>query len=157
MVGRGYRGPHSRHGCPGRGALRTAGPARQPLAGRWRAALATYFIGTCLFAFADVYRRRLRSWQQDVALASALASTLPPDLPDVAGGVVADDAAQTFLDETTDRSRLRLVVFLYSSGWTCADIASALADGTTARAVEGCSTDTAKQFRPRGEVDPDDC
>jgi hypothetical protein len=92
-----------------------------------------------------------------VALASALASTLPPDLPDVAGGVVADDAAQTFLDETTDRSRLRLVVFLYSSGWTCADIASALADGTTARAVEGCSTDTAKQFRPRGEVDPDDC
>jgi hypothetical protein len=111
--------------------------------GQWRpdggASLSTYFIGTCLFAFAEVYRRRYTDWQRQVRAEAAAHHELVflEDSPDVADLVVDYDTVTNFLVATTPDRRMRLVAYLHYEGHTHAEIAAALADGTTARAVEG--------------------
>ncbi|MDN3351864.1 hypothetical protein [Actinomadura sp. DC4] len=101
------------------------------------ASLATYFIGTCLFAFAEVYRRRHTEWQRRLRIESAVRRERPDDLPDVAESVVEQATVMGFLAATTPDPRMRLVAYLHCEGHTHAEIAAVLADGTGARAVEG--------------------
>ncbi|MGW4564211.1 RNA polymerase sigma factor [Streptomyces sp. NPDC004561] len=130
-------------------------------AGRWRsdggASLATYFVGTCLFAFAEVYRRRFTSWRRQRAVEIAVArESGREDLPDVADAVVERETVVAFLAATTPDPRLRLVAYLHYEGHTHAEIAATLADGTTARAVEAMLYRYRKQLAQEGRERRDD-
>ncbi|MEU9381302.1 hypothetical protein AB0D38_10015 [Streptomyces sp. NPDC048279] len=130
-------------------------------AGRWRtdggASLATYFIGTCLFAFAEVYRRRFNSWRRQQAMETAVArESGQGDLPDVADTVVEHETVMAFLASTSPDPRLRLVIYLHYEGHTHAEIAATLADGTTARAVEAMLYRYRKQLAQEGRERRDD-
>lgn len=101
------------------------------------AALTTYFLGGCVFAFGDVYRSWERRHQHDG----------PPLDPDTARSHLpvdteTDPANLAVLRETLEESlpppgRARTAVLLSAAGYTHAEIARILADGTTERAVEG--------------------
>lgn len=128
--------------------------------GRWRpdggAALATYFIGTCLFAFAQVYRRRHDGWRRDLAVSEAMSRVVDDERPDIAEAVVAQDTVSDFLAATTPDPRLRLVVFLHCAGYRTTEIATVLDDGTSARAVEGMLYRYRKQISQGRGADQDE-
>ena len=75
---------------------------------QWRAdggaSLATYFIGTCIYAFADIYRRRIQEWERDLAVKQALACGPLPDMPDIADEVTSRDAVVRFISAAPPRS-----------------------------------------------------
>lgn len=130
-------------------------------AGRWRpnggASLATYFVGTCLFAFAEVYRRRFNRWRRQRAVEIAVArESGREDLPDVADAVVEHETMVALLAATTPDPRLRLVIYLHYEGHTHAEIAAILADGATARAVEAMLYRYRKQLAQEGRERRDD-
>jgi DNA-directed RNA polymerase specialized sigma24 family protein len=109
--------------------------------GGWRAdggaSLTTYFMNTCLFAFAHVSRRFQRAERCRRQVEDRLGSQRHADeVPDPAAGVI-DGLAITRLLASIDDPRLRLAVSLTCEGYTQAEIAAALGNGTTARAVEG--------------------
>lgn len=132
--------------------------------GRWRpdggAALSTYFIGTCLFAFAQVYRRRHDGWRRELSAQAAMRLFVGGDgvVPDIADAVVEHDTVTSLLAATTPDPKLRLIVFLHYAGYRAAEIAAVLDDGTSGRAVEGMLYRYRRQLR-RGsaeEVDQDE-
>jgi DNA-directed RNA polymerase specialized sigma24 family protein len=100
------------------------------------ASLSTYFVGSCVLAFADVYRTWWAREQDDRRAVAALAAQ--------GGGTsgAADPAEVTAARERLDDAlppepRARRAVMLSAAGYTHAEIADMLADGTTTRAVEG--------------------
>ena len=119
----------------------------QPDAG---ASLATYFIGTCIYAFADIYRRRIARWQRDLAVKQALIRDPLPDVPDVADIVSDSDIAQRFMSAPQDQT-LKRVIYLSYEGHTHDEIAAELDDGTTPRAIEGMLYRYRKQFLRKEE------
>lgn len=109
--------------------------------GEWRpdggASLTTYFIGSCLIAFANVYRTRCRTQKRRATEdAAAIRAQAADDMPDIAETVVARQTVSACVAAIPE-PRLRLVVGLAFEGFTHSEIAAALADGTSARAVEG--------------------
>jgi len=110
------------------------------------ASLATYFIGTCIYAFADIYRRRIQEWERDLAVKQALACGPLPDMPDIADEVTSRDAVVRFISAAPPDPRLRRAIHLSSEGFTHKEIAAELGDGTTPRAVEGMLYRYRKQF-----------
>ncbi len=131
--------------------------------GGWRpdggACLAIYFVGTCLFAFAEVYPRRRRSWQRRALAAAAEVQdhvlTVLTDVPDIAEILETDQTVVAVLEAIPDR-RLRLAVYLSINGYTHAEIAEVLADGTTTRSVEGMLYRFRRQAVQDRDVDHDD-
>ncbi|CUU57400.1 DNA-directed RNA polymerase specialized sigma subunit, sigma24 family [Parafrankia irregularis] len=110
-----------------------AGRERRGWSPQGGAALRTYFISGCLFAFGDVYRR----WERDhdrhaphdpTALSAPSASIDPADL------IVL---RQTLKDALPPPGRALTAVLLNAAGYTHAQIARILGENTTSRAVEG--------------------
>jgi DNA-directed RNA polymerase specialized sigma24 family protein len=109
------------------------------------ASLASYFIGACIYVFADVYRRRIARWQRDLTVLQALTEGPPPDAPDPAETTVERDLVQRIL-KASPGSKLERVLHLSFEGYTHEEIATELGDGTTPRAIEGMLYRHRKQF-----------
>jgi DNA-directed RNA polymerase specialized sigma24 family protein len=130
------------------------------VAGGWRpdggASLRTYFVGTCLLVFPAVYRRRENERARRSATTAAVQAERLAEVPDPADDVVARQVVADRLNAVPDR-RLRMVLGLAIAGYTHAEIAALLADGTTARGVEGMIYRYRKQQVARDqEVNRDD-
>ncbi|WP_151775793.1 RNA polymerase sigma factor [Streptomyces abyssomicinicus] len=107
------------------------------------ASLKTYFIGSCIYAFADEYRawldrqnaRRLELRN----LAQQLGSSAPTPTHQRVGAAVLDrTVARKALQALHARDpRLAMIIALETDGYSHKEIAELLADGTTPRAVEG--------------------
>ncbi|WP_083819484.1 RNA polymerase sigma factor [Pseudofrankia inefficax] len=103
------------------------------------ATLKTYFVGTCLYEFANTYRlwnREQRRWHSN-GDAEAIhynqtwaAAADPEDI------VIALDTVRRLLSKIPNE-RTQLVLALATDGYTHSEIAEILADGSTPRAVEG--------------------
>jgi hypothetical protein len=76
--------------------------------------------------------------------------------PDIADAVIADDTVVRFIRDTAPDPRMQQVVFMHYQGYTHAEIAAALADGTTERAVEAMLHRYRKQVTWDTEEDSDD-
>jgi DNA-directed RNA polymerase specialized sigma24 family protein len=113
---------------------------------RWHpqggASLKTYFVGSCVFAFADEYRswrdretaRRLEAQQAMIYM--GVGSVPNNQRFDVT--VVESAAALEALHALDDRDpRLARILVLDAAGFSFEEIAIQFADGTTTRAVEG--------------------
>lgn len=106
------------------------------------ASLSTYFIGSCVYAFADEYRawrdgetaRRLQLQQ----LATHLGVLPVPETHRV-GAAVLDriSALEALRAVAAEDPRLAKILALSAEGYEQQEIAVLLGDGTTARAVEG--------------------
>lgn len=113
---------------------------RDALAGRgWRpdggARLTSYFAGTCLFAFSTAYKHHRAARDRNAQVMDAAQRSQPTEVPDIAGTVVDQAAAEGLLSAILD-PRLRFAVQLSADGYSHAEISNLLADGTTPRAVE---------------------
>ncbi len=129
-------------------ALETVGralPAFRDIAlvkGGWTleggATLKTFFIGTCLFAFANTYRmwrRERRRWEKGSQVEEVLYNTAQATAADPADVVETQNAVRAALHGVPDL-RTRIALALEAYGFTHAEIAKILADGTTMRGVE---------------------
>ncbi len=102
------------------------------------ASLATYFLSGCVLAFGETYR----SWQREqrrqhlAEVAAEVVAAAPTDFEvlDPADVVAARDAFQHSLPAD---ARTRTAVVLAAAGYSHAEIAKILSDGTSPRAVEG--------------------
>ncbi|MFJ5879168.1 RNA polymerase sigma factor [Streptomyces sp. NPDC093088] len=107
------------------------------------ASLKTYFIGTCVYAFADEYRswldRRNARRMEIRNLALQLGGSAPVPAHHRVGAVAVDRAAaRAALKALHDRDpRLAKIIALESEGYSHDEIATLLDDGTSPRAVEG--------------------
>ncbi|MFE2118365.1 RNA polymerase sigma factor [Streptomyces microflavus] len=114
---------------------------------KWRpeggASLRTYFIGTCLYAFADEYRawldRRSARRMEIRNLALQLGASAPVPTHHRVGALALDkNAARMALKALHDRDpRLAKIIALEVEGYSHDEIATLLDDGTSPRAVEG--------------------
>jgi len=114
---------------------------RDALAGRgWRpdggANLTSYFTVTCLAAFSAVYKRHRNARRRHAESVAAARRSRPVQVPDVAEEVTEQAAADERLSAIADPV-LQSVVRLAAEGYSHREISILLADGTTARAVEG--------------------
>jgi DNA-directed RNA polymerase specialized sigma24 family protein len=103
------------------------------------ATLKTYFIGTCLYEFANTYRMwsgERRRWRQGGDLEATLYNQALVSTPEPADIIVALDSLRAILRQIPS-DRTRLVLALTADGYTHSEIADILADGATPRAVEG--------------------
>ena len=112
-------------------------------ANRWQSAggasLGTFFIGQCLYQFANIYRGALRAELERIKLAVTPMPELPEDSFDIIRGIeetlVARDAvAEAMAQLTTPRARQAL--FLQEVGFTQREIADQLGLPGGAKAVE---------------------
>lgn len=107
------------------------------------ASLRTYFIGTCLYAFADEYRawldRRNAQRMEIRNLALQLGASPPVPTHQRVGALALDRAAaRSALQALHDRDpRLAKIIALDAEGYPHDEIATLLNDGTSTRAVEG--------------------
>ncbi|ADP80146.1 RNA polymerase sigma factor [Pseudofrankia inefficax] len=103
------------------------------------ATLKTYFIGTCLYDFANTYRMWIReqnAWRRGGRVEATLYNAAHTAAPETADVVLALDSLRRHLAGVPNE-RTRLVLALVTDGYTHEEIAQILADGTTPRAVEG--------------------
>lgn len=103
------------------------------------ASLGTYFIGQCLYQFANVYRSALRAELDRIEQAVTPVAELPEEAFDIIRGieetVVARDAvAEALAQLTTPRARQAL--FLQEVGYSQSEIADQLGLAGGAKAVE---------------------
>ncbi|MDM2083319.1 sigma-70 family RNA polymerase sigma factor [Mycobacteroides abscessus] len=100
---------------------------------RWQssggASLGTFFIGQCLYQFANIYRSALRAELERIEQATTPMDELPEDEFDVIKGIEAtivtnDTVAEAMALLTTDRARQAL--FLQEHGFTQREIADKL-------------------------------
>ncbi len=103
------------------------------------ASLSTYFIGQCLYQFANVYRSALRAERDRIKQAVTPTAELPEEAFDIIRGIeetiVARDAvAEALAQLTTPRARQAL--FLQEAGYTQSEIADQLGLAGGAKAVE---------------------
>jgi DNA-directed RNA polymerase specialized sigma24 family protein len=108
------------------------------IAGQWRsdggASLTTYFIGTCLLAFVNVWRSWLRAqrhWEEGTHLAAQVEPGHEPITPEAE--IIGRDLIRSLLADFSERDQQ--VVTLIIDGYSHGEIAEHL--GTTRRAVEG--------------------
>lgn len=106
------------------------------------ASLSTYFIGSCVYGFADEYRRwhdaEMARRLQRQQLAAHL-GVLPAPAAQRVGAAVVDriSALDALRAIAAEDPRLAKILALSAEGYEHQEIARLLNDGTTARAVEG--------------------
>lgn len=122
---------------------------------RWQASggasLGTFFIGQCLYQFANIYRGALRAEKERIQEATTPMAELPEDPFDIIKGIeetiVANDTvAEAMALLTTDRARRAL--FLQEHGFTQREIADKLGL-RDAKSVENLLGHQLRQLRNR--------
>ncbi|BEL42106.1 Putative transcriptional rgulator [Mycobacteroides abscessus subsp. abscessus] len=122
---------------------------------RWQssggASLGTFFIGQCLYQFANIYRSALRAELERIEQATTPMDELPEDEFDVIKGIEAtivtnDTVAEAMALLTTDRARQAL--FLQEHGFTQREIADKLGL-RDAKSVENLLGHQLRQLRNR--------
>ena len=122
---------------------------------RWQssggASLGTFFIGQCLYQFANIYRSALRAELERIEQATTPMDELPEDEFDVIKGIEAtivtnDTVAEAMALLTTDRARQAL--FLQEHGFTQREIANKLGL-RDAKSVENLLGHQLRQLRNR--------
>lgn len=122
---------------------------------RWQssggASLSTFFIGQCLYQFANIYRSALRAEKERIQEATMPMDELPEDEFDVIKGIEAtivanDTVAEAMALLTTDRARQAL--FLQEHGFTQREIANKLGL-RDAKSVENLLGHQLRQLRNR--------
>lgn len=122
---------------------------------RWQssggASLGTFFIGQCLYQFANIYRSALRAEKERIQEATTPMDELPEDRFDVIKGIEATIVANNTVAEamallTTDRARQAL--FLQEHGFTQREIADKLGL-RDAKSVENLLGHQLRQLRNR--------
>jgi DNA-directed RNA polymerase specialized sigma24 family protein len=98
------------------------------------AAVTTYFVGGCVFAFVEVHRR----WRRELTRRRRIGEAAETDLrrePAPADPADVVVAFETIAERLGSGSPAQLALFLGAAGYTRAETAEIL--GTTTRAVEG--------------------
>lgn len=122
---------------------------------RWQssggASLATFFIGQCLYQFANIYRSALRAEKERIQEATTPMAELPEDRFDIIKGieetiVAKDTMAEAMALLSTDRARRAL--FLQEHGFTQREIADELGL-PDAKSVENLIGYQLRQLRKR--------
>lgn len=122
---------------------------------RWQssggASLGTFFIGQCLYQFANIYRSALWAEREHIQEATTPMDELPEDEFDVIKGIEAtivanDTVAEAMALLTTDRARQAL--FLQEHGFTQREIANKLGL-RDAKSVENLLGHQLRQLRNR--------
>ncbi|WP_236723603.1 RNA polymerase sigma factor [Mycobacterium avium] len=122
---------------------------------RWQssggASLGTFFIGQCLYQFANIYRSALRAEKERIEEATTPMAELPEDRFDIIKGIEAtivanDTVAEAMALLSTDRARRAL--FMQEHGFTQREIADELGL-PDAKSVENLIGYQLRQLRKR--------
>jgi len=125
------------------------------MANRWQssggASLGTFFIGQCLYQFANIYRSALRAEMERIGQATTPMAELPEDCFDIIKGIEAtivanDTVAEAMALLSTDRARQAL--FMQEHGFTQREIADELGL-PDAKSVENLIGYQLRQLRKR--------
>lgn len=109
--------------------------------GGWRtdggASLKTYFLGNCLYAFSNEFRRHRRDrqrWQKQDDASQAITASLREEMPDPGDGVVSTHRVRENFKRMNPREQA--IVALRMDGYQEDEIAEMLSENSV-RAVEG--------------------